>query len=39
LYFDGASNVLTITGDIEVLNMGISDTTLYFDLEKFIRIV
>tara|TARA_R100000458_G_scaffold59264_1_gene69316 strand:- start:861 stop:2645 length:1785 start_codon:yes stop_codon:yes gene_type:complete len=39
LYFDGASNVLTITGEIEISNMGISDTTLYFDLEKFVNVV
>jgi len=36
LFFDNASNVMTITGEIEVTNMGISDTTLYFDLEKFL---
>ena len=38
LYFDGASNILTITGDIEISNMSISDTTLYLDVEKFIRV-
>jgi len=37
LYFDGASNILTITGTIEISNMSISDTTLYFDVEKFIN--
>jgi hypothetical protein len=36
LFFDNASNVMTITGEIEVTNMGINDTTLYFDLEKFL---
>tara|TARA_R100001463_G_scaffold60184_4_gene112634 strand:+ start:2165 stop:3949 length:1785 start_codon:yes stop_codon:yes gene_type:complete len=36
LFFDTASNIITITGEIEVTNMGISDTTLYFDLEKFL---
>ena len=39
LYFDGASNVLTITGTIEVLKMGISDTTLYLDVEKFLQAI
>jgi len=38
LYFDGASNILTIAGEITVTNMGLSDTTLYFDVEKFIKI-
>ena len=38
LYFDGASNVLTITGVIEISNMNINDTTLYFDVEKFIGV-
>ena len=37
LYIDGGSNILTITGDIEVINMGISDTTLYFDVERFLE--
>lgn len=37
LFFDGSSNVLTITGTIDVEQMGISDTTVYFDYEKFIR--
>ena len=39
LFFDKASNVLTLTGDIHVSNMAIADTTLYFDLEKFIKIL
>ena len=39
LYFDGRSNSLTITGSIEVSNMAIADTTLYFDLEKFLHVV
>ena len=38
LYFDGNSNILTITGIIEVSSMDISDTTLYFDVEKFIDV-
>ena len=37
LFFDNASNVLTITGTIEISNMDIRDTTLYFDVEKFIK--
>ena len=36
LFFDGASSIITITGVIEVENMGISDTTLFLDLERFI---
>ena len=36
LYFDGASNVMTITGTIEIDEMGIRDTKIYFDLEKFL---
>jgi len=38
LFFNGTSNILTITGTIEIINMAIGNTTLYFDLEKFIRI-
>ena len=38
LYFDGASNILTITGVIEISNMSIDDTTLYIDVEKFIDV-
>ena len=37
LFFDGASSVITITGVIQVQGMGISDTTLFFDLERFIK--
>jgi len=37
LNFDGCSNTLTITGEIEILKMGISDATLFFDVEKFIN--
>ena len=36
LYFDGASNIMTITGTIEIDKMSINDTKLYFDLEKFL---
>ena len=36
LYFDGAGTTLTISGMIEVENMAIADTTLYFDVEKFL---
>jgi len=35
-FFDGASNVVTITGDITVSNMAIANTTLYFDVERFL---
>ena len=36
LFFDGASNIATITGTIELSNMPISDTTLYLDVERFL---
>jgi len=36
LFFDGASNIVTITGTITVKNMNISDTTLYLDVERFL---
>jgi len=42
LFFDGASNILTITGTIEISNLGIlgyEDSTLYFDVERFLRAV
>jgi len=35
-FFDGASNVVTITGDITVSNMAIANATLYFDVEGFL---
>jgi hypothetical protein len=35
-FFDGASNVVTITGDITVSNMAIANTTLYFNVEGFL---
>jgi hypothetical protein len=38
-YFDGASNIATITGTITVSNMAIEDTTLYFDVERFLSAV
>jgi hypothetical protein len=39
-YFDGASNIATITGTITVSNMAIADnTTLYFDVERFLHAV
>jgi hypothetical protein len=38
-YFDGASNIATITGTITVSNMTIGDTTLYFDVERFLSAV
>ena len=37
LFFDNASNILTITGTIEISNMDIRDATLYFDVENFLR--
>ena len=37
IFFDGASNVATITGTIEISNMNSSDTTLYFDVERFLN--
>ena len=36
LYFDNASNILTITGTIEILSMGIDDATIYLDVERFL---
>jgi hypothetical protein len=36
LYFDNASNILTITGTIEISNMAIDDTTIYLDVERFL---
>ena len=36
LFFDNASNIVTITGTIKVSNMSLSDTTLYFDVERFL---
>jgi len=36
LSFDNASNSLTITGDLEVVKMGIDDVELYFDVERFL---
>ena len=35
-FFDGASNIVTITGDITISNMAIANTTLYFDVERFL---
>tara|TARA_R100001443_G_scaffold80258_1_gene87349 strand:- start:8564 stop:10555 length:1992 start_codon:yes stop_codon:yes gene_type:complete len=39
LFFDGASNIVTITGTINIDNMALSDTTLYFDVERFLTAV
>ena len=36
LFFDGSSNVVTITGTIAITNMALSDTTLAFDIERFL---
>ena len=38
LTFPGASRIATITGNITVNNVGDSNTTLYFDLEKFLNV-
>jgi hypothetical protein len=38
-YFDGASNIATITGTITVSNMAIEDTALFFDVERFLSAV
>ena len=38
LFFDGASNVLTMTGTISISNVPIKNTTLFFDLERFITV-
>ena len=37
LTFAGASNVITITGDVEITNMPESNVTIYFDVEKFLN--
>ena len=37
LFFDNTSNIITITGNIQISNMAIADTTLYFDVERFLR--
>ena len=39
LFFDNASNVVTITGDISITNMPISDTRLFFDVERFLTAI
>lgn len=36
LFFDGGSNVVTITGTIELSNFPISTTYLYLDVERFL---
>jgi len=36
LFFDGATNSLTMTGTINVKNMSITDTTLFFNVERFL---
>ena len=35
LFFDGGSNVVTITGTINLSNMPINNLSLFFDLERF----
>ena len=36
LFFDGPSNELTMTGTINVKNMAIADTQLFFNVERFL---
>ena len=36
LYFDGASAAIRVHGTINVKNMPIEDTTLYFNVERFL---
>jgi len=36
LFFSPGVKTFTITGIVEVENMAISDTTLYFDIERFV---
>jgi hypothetical protein len=39
LTFSGTSHQVKITGDITISNMALADTTLYFDVEKFLTAV
>tara|TARA_R110000787_G_scaffold120052_1_gene231033 strand:- start:1105 stop:2943 length:1839 start_codon:yes stop_codon:yes gene_type:complete len=36
LFFDGPSNIITLTGKIKVKDMPITDQTLYFNVERFL---
>ena len=36
LFFDGGSNIVTINGTVQMSNMPLSNTELYFDLERFL---
>ena len=36
LFFDGGSNIITLAGTVQMSNMPISDTTIFFDLERFL---
>ena len=36
LFFDGASNVITVAGVLEISNMPITDITINFDAERFL---
>ena len=36
LFFDGTGTVATIKGDIKISNVPTSDTTFYFDIERFL---
>ena len=38
LTFDGAGQTATITGNIEVVSSGTSNSTIYFDVEKLLSI-
>ena len=39
LFFDGPTHYITIRGTIEITNMPITDTTLYLNVEKFLKCV
>jgi len=36
LFFDGSSNVINITGKLQVIGMPITNKTLYFNVERFL---
>ena len=36
LFFDGGSNIVTLAGTVQMSNMPISNTTIFFDLERFL---
>jgi len=37
LFLDGASQTIIITGTIEVQNMALAETDIFFDVERFLR--